>query len=129
LIHRMYLAHQNKDSEFVVWGTGTPRREFLFVDDLADACLHIMKYSLKNEMPYWINAGYGSDVTIRELVENVAQVIGFSGQFSFDTKYPDGTPRKLMDSQFMLNSGWKPKVNLTEGLKIAFEDFKKRYHS
>ncbi len=129
LIRRFHEAKQNNVSEVAIWGTGTPMREFLYVDDMARACLHIMNlewttYAAHTRpMLSHLNAGYGSDITIRELAETVKQVTGYQGRISFDTSKPDGAPRKLMDSARLKGLGWVPQVNLEEGLARAYQDF------
>jgi len=115
-----------------IWGTGSPRREFLYVDDMAAACVHVMEldkalydtYTLP--MQSHINVGCGEDLTIRELAEMVAKVVGYRGSIGFDPSKPDGTPRKLMESSRLNNLGWRPKVGLEEGLRLAYEDFLKK---
>ncbi|RYF98102.1 MAG: NAD-dependent epimerase/dehydratase family protein, partial [Chitinophagaceae bacterium] len=103
-----------------IWGTGTPMREFLFADDLADACFYLMQNY--NE-PGLVNIGTGVDVTIKELAMTVKEVVGFEGEIEFDTTKPDGTPRKLMDVSKLHSFGWKHKVELKDGIKLAYEDF------
>jgi GDP-L-fucose synthase len=103
-----------------VWGSGTPRREFLYVDDLADACVFLMERGYDGPL---INIGTGTDVTIRELAETVMQVVGFPGRIVYDTTKPDGTPRKLMDSSRLYGLGWRPTVGLEEGVRRAYADF------
>ncbi len=107
----------------VIWGSGTPRREFLYVDDLADACLFLMKNYSGNDT---VNVGSGIEVTIRELAETVMEVVGFKGDISFDSSKPDGTPRKLLDCSRLTAMGWRATTGLKEGLKLAYEDFLKR---
>jgi GDP-L-fucose synthase len=117
LIAKADAAKREHKSEMMVWGTGTPRREFMFADDLADALIFLLKnYSGENH----VNVGVGYDVTIRELAETVARVVGFKGRLVFDTSRPDGTPRKLMDSSVLLSMGWKPKTGLEDGLRQAY---------
>jgi GDP-L-fucose synthase len=130
LIRKMHEAKERGDREVVVWGTGTPRREFLYSDDMADACLVLMKLSddlfdamLEQYQPPLINVGCGEDVTIRELAETAAKVVGFQGKLAFDTTKPDGTMRKLLDVGRMFGLGWQPKVSLEFGIKRAYEDF------
>ena len=106
------------DSEVVVWGTGTPRREFLHVDDLAGACRFLLEHYDGIDL---VNVGYGDDVTIRELAETICEVAGFGGVLKFDTTKPDGTPRKLMDSTRLLSMGWKPSIPLREGIRSTYE--------
>jgi GDP-L-fucose synthase len=119
LLRRFYEAVQTKAPSVTLWGTGKSRREFLHVDDLASALLIILE--MKNP-PDWINAGSGTDVTIRELAELIAKVTGFQGELVWDTTRPDGTPRKLMDSSKLLAAGWRPKFSLEAGIRNAYED-------
>jgi len=107
----------------VIWGTGTPRREFLYVDDLADACVYLMKHYSGSET---INVGSGSEVTIRELTEIIKEVTGFEGDIVFDSSKPDGTPRKLLDTSRLNALGWEARTGLKEGLKLAYDDYCKR---
>lgn len=120
LIRKFHEAKESGASFVEIWGTGTPLREFLFADDLADACFHLM---LNYNEKQFVNIGYGEDLTIKELAETVKNVIGYQGELKFDTTKPDGTPRKLMDSTKLFSTGWKPKTTLTEGIKIAYADF------
>lgn len=126
LIRKFHEAKASGAKEVVCWGTGTPLREFLFADDLGRACLFLMQ-NYSDEQ--FINVGYGSDVTIRELAETVKRIIGFTGEIRWDKSKPDGTPRKLMDSSRLLALGWKPEVKLEQGVALAYEDFKKRFVS
>lgn len=103
-----------------VWGTGTPRREFLHVDDLAEGCLHLLA---ADNPPDWMNLGCGTDISIRDLAQTVAQVVGYTGELVFDTTKPDGTPRKLMDTTRMSALGWTPRIPLQTGLRAAYADF------
>jgi GDP-L-fucose synthase len=120
LIRRFYEAKVANLADVVVWGTGTPRREFLYVDDLADACTYLMKnYSDKQ----FVNVGCGEDITIAELAELVAQTVGYQGGIRFDTDRPDGTPRKLLDISRLADSGWRARTSLDEGLKLAYQAF------
>jgi GDP-L-fucose synthase len=128
LIRKVYEAKRAGRSEVVVWGTGKPLREFLFSNDFADACVHLMTLDgetygtlLSDRFPPLINVGYGSDVTIRELAETICRVLGFQGTLVFDASKPDGTPRKLMDSSRLRALGWQPKVDLETGIRLAFE--------
>jgi len=130
LIRKMHEAKGRGDSEVVVWGTGTPRREFLYSDDMADACVMLMNLSdeafddlLARYHPPLINVGCGEDLTIRELAETVARVIGFEGRLRFDTGKPDGTMRKLLDVGRMGTLGWSPKVSLESGVGRSYRDF------
>ncbi|MCL4104709.1 UNVERIFIED_CONTAM: hypothetical protein GTU68_004663 [Idotea baltica] len=120
LIRRFHQAKMKRDSAVKIWGTGTPSREFLFVDDLAEACLHLLE--LENP-PDLINIGFGKDVKIIELAELIAEVIGFEGEILCDESKPDGVARKLMDSSLVTATGWKPKTPLAEGLQAAYSDF------
>lgn len=114
-----------------IWGTGTPRREFLYVDDMAAASVHVMNldesvYDANTQpMQSHINVGTGYDITIKELAETICEVVGYGGRIEFDPTKPDGTPRKLMDSSRLRNLGWEPKIGLKEGLRMAYEDFLK----
>jgi GDP-L-fucose synthase len=120
LIRKVHEAKANGQDSFVVWGTGSPKREFLYVDDLADACVFLMNEYLNDET---INVGSGQEVTIRELAETVAEVVGFEGKLVFDTSKPDGTPRKLLDVSRLSEMGWTARTNLREGIRTAYEDF------
>jgi len=123
LIRRFHEAKVNQLPEVVIWGTGTPLREFLFSDDLADACVFLMNnYDEKQ----FVNIGIGEDLSIRDLAELIRDVIGYKGAISFDSSKPDGTPRKLMDVTKLHALGWKHKVNLREGIQLAYEDFLKK---
>lgn len=123
LIRRFHEAKVNQLPEVVIWGTGTPLREFLFSDDLADACVFLMNnYDEKQ----FVNIGIGEDLSIKDLAELIRDVIGYKGAISFDSSKPDGTPRKLMDVTKLHALGWKHKVNLREGIQLAYEDFLKK---
>ena len=120
LISRMHRAKFENKDKFEVWGTGTPLREFLFIDDLASA----IKFTIVNNVdPGLYNIGSNQEVTIKSLVENVKDVVNFPGEIVFDETKPDGNPRKLLDSSKFTNFGWKPAVDLTEGLKITYDWF------
>jgi len=123
LIRRFHEAKVAGASEVLVWGSGKPRREFLFSDDLAEACVFLMDNYSSNEI---INVGCGEDIEIGELAREIAAVVGFTGSISFDTSKPDGTPRKLMDVSKINALGWSAKTPLSEGLKIAYKDFLKK---
>ena len=126
LIRKFHEAKSAGKSEVTCWGTGAPLREFLYADDLARACVFLMQnYSAEQ----FINVGYGSDLSIRELAETVQRIIGFTGKIVWDTTKPDGTPKKLMDSARLFALGWKPQVNLEQGIRLAYEDFLKRFPS
>lgn len=120
LIRKFDEAKSNGSKEVVIWGTGSPMREFLFADDLADACYYLMENY--NE-PNLINIGTGEDLTIKDLALAVKKTVGFEGELVFDTSKPDGTPRKLMDVSKLHNLGWKHQIELEEGLKLAYEDY------
>ncbi len=120
LLRRFHEAKLAGKDEVVVWGSGTPRREFLHVDDLAAGCLHLLE---TDDPPDWINLGCGSDVSIRELAELVKETTGFTGRITFDTAKPDGTPRKLLDVSRMTALGWQARIPLREGLAQAYQDF------
>jgi GDP-L-fucose synthase len=120
LIRRLHEAKENNAPFIEAWGTGTPLREFLFVDDLADACyLLMLEYNEKQ----FVNVGCGEDISIKDLINVVKKVIGYGGEIKFDTTKPDGTPRKLMDATKLRNMGWKPKISLEEGIMLAYSDF------
>lgn len=123
LIRKAHEAKLRGDSALTVWGTGSPRRELLFVDDLADACVFLMEQGLDSGL---YNVGTGIDITIRELAETVMDVIGFRGSIQFDTTKPDGTPRKVLDVSLLEKLGWKAQVHLREGVALAYEDFLRR---
>jgi GDP-L-fucose synthase len=129
LIRRFHEAKLNNAPSVAIWGTGTPRREFLFVDDMAKACVHVMQIpkttydQYTTPMQSHINVGSGSDVTIAEVAQAIAQTVGFSGKVEFETCKPDGAPRKLMDSSRLKALGWQANVDLKEGLDAAYKDF------
>lgn len=124
LIRKVHEAKVNNEKEVVVWGSGTPMREFLFADDLADACYFLMQnYS----EPNLINIGTGHDLTIKDLALLIKEVLGYEGELVFDASKPDGTPRKLMDVSKLHNLGWKHKIELKEGIALAYQDFESRY--
>jgi GDP-L-fucose synthase len=120
LIRRFHEANVGGRSNVVVWGTGTPKREFMYVEDLADACVHLMKnYS----EPSLINIGTGSDVTIAELARLIAATVEYTGKISFDPSRPDGTPRKLLDVSRLIKSGWSTRTTLENGIRSSYEAF------
>ena len=121
LIRRFHEAKERGASDVVCWGTGTPKREFLHVDDLAQACLHLMDVY---DAPGWVNLGTGQDVAIRELAETVADVVGYEGQVTWDTTKPDGTPRKLLDVSKMTRLGWTASTPLKQGIRDVYAEFK-----
>ncbi len=117
LLRKAHEARERDDAECVVWGSGTPRREFLYVDDLGDACVHLMGQDYAGPP---VNIGSGRDVTIRELAEAVFEVVGFKGRIAFDASKPDGTPRKLLDVTRLAALGWQATTPLAEGLRLAY---------
>jgi GDP-L-fucose synthase len=129
MIRRFHEAKAARSPSVAVWGTGKPRREFLYVDDMAAACVHVMNMdkALWTEstapMRGLLNVGYGSDVSIAQLARTVAAAVGYEGKIAFDPGKPDGTPRKLIDSGRLLALGWKPQVDLQHGLVLAYADF------
>lgn len=131
LIRRIHEAKLNNAPRVALWGTGTPRREFLYVDDMASASVHVMNLPKQvydtHTMPMQshINVGYGDDITIAELAKLVAQAVGYQGELVQDTTKPDGAPRKLMHSQRLTSLGWRPQTSLTTGLPLAYADFLK----
>jgi GDP-L-fucose synthase len=133
LIRRFHEAKISNAPSVTVWGTGTPKREFLYVDDLASACVHVMNFDKDTydrhtqPMLSHINVGCGQDLTIQELAETVGKVTGYLGKLVFDKSQPDGTPRKFMDSSRINALGWHAKIHLEAGLKMAYEDFLKNY--
>jgi GDP-L-fucose synthase len=120
LIRRFHEARERGDAELVVWGTGTPRREFLHVDDLADACVFLMRNYAADEP---INVGVGEDLSIAELAALVARVVGFQGRLAFDSAKPDGTPRKLLDTRRINDLGWRPQIPLETGVAATYRWF------
>jgi GDP-L-fucose synthase len=129
LLRRFHEARVARAEKVVIWGTGTPRREFLYVDDMADACVHVMGldhsvYQANTEPQLsHINVGAGNDVTIAELARLIGRVVGYEGRIEFDTSKPDGTPRKLMDSSKLRRLGWSPRVSLLEGMIETYAQF------
>jgi GDP-L-fucose synthase len=134
LIRKMHEAKERGIPEVIVWGTGKPRREFLYSEDMADACLFLMNLSEEDfssfithhSSPPLINIGCGEDMTIKELADLVAQTVGFQGALKFDTSRPDGTPRKLLDVGRLFSLGWRPAMQLDAGIKAAYLDFLRR---
>lgn len=118
LIRKAHEARERGDREYVVWGSGTPRREFLYVDDMADACVHLMERGYDGPL---VNIGSGEDVTIRTLAETVMDVVGFKGRIVFDTSKPDGTPRKLLDVSRLAELGWHARTGLRDGIRAAYD--------
>ena len=132
LIRKMHEAKESGATEVVVWGTGKPRREFLYSEDMADACVTLMGMNDEafdaqaTQYPPLINIGCGEDLTIKDLAETVAKIVGFKGTLKLDTSKPDGTPRKLLDVGRLNSLGWRPTVQLDAGIKAAYEDFLQR---
>ncbi len=120
LIRKFHEALENNSPEVVVWGDGTPMREFLYADDLANALVYMMLSYDEKEL---VNVGYGSDVTIGELAKTIGEIVGFKGKIVFDPSKPNGTPKKLMDSSRLFAMGWQPKIHLKEGISLTYADF------
>lgn len=118
LLRKVYIAHATQQPEVTVWGTGTPLREFLYVDDIADACIFLLKNYDGNDI---INVGSGAEITIADLVALIKQEVGFSGRVAWDNSKPDGTPRKLLNSDKLRTMGWKPKIGLREGIRKTLQ--------
>ncbi len=133
LIRRFHEAKINSTPTVTIWGNGTAKREFLYVDDMAAACVYVMNldkatYDRQTQpMLSHINVGSGHDITIKELAQNVGKTVGYHGEITFDTSKPNGTPKKLMDSSRLNSLGWQAKVNLNIGLDLAYADFKKHH--
>jgi GDP-L-fucose synthase len=134
LLRKVHEAMQSGRNEVTIWGTGTPRREFLYSDDFAEACIHLLglddaQYGslLDPVHPPIINIGSSTDLTIRELAETICRILGFKGELRFDASKPDGTPRKLMDSSRIRSLGWKPRIDLESGIRLAYEDARKHF--
>ena len=126
LLRKIHEAKEAGAAEVEVWGTGTPRREFLHVDDLADACLFLMRHY---EGENWVNVGWGRDETIAELADTIRRVVGFEGKLRFDSSKPDGTPRKLLDTRRLTELGWAPGIGLEAGIRSTYEWFVNNLHS
>jgi GDP-L-fucose synthase len=133
LIRRFHEAKVNRAPSVTIWGTGTPKREFLYVDDMAAACVHVMKldktaYDQHTQpMLSHINVGCGEDITIREVAQAIAKTVGFEGAITFDPTKPDGAPRKLLDVNRLAALGWRASMPLREGIVLAYGDFRQRY--
>jgi len=134
LIRKIHEAKAKRAPEFVVWGTGQPLREFLYSEDMGDACVFLMNLDdaafsrlVRPEVCPLINMGYGEELSIAELAKITSEIVGYRGRTRFDTAKPDGTPRKLLDSRRLLALGWRPKVGLKEGIARAYADFRKRF--
>jgi GDP-L-fucose synthase len=124
LLRRTHEAKARGERKLVVWGSGTPRREFMHVNDLADACVFLMEREIGEGM---FNVGVGVDLAIRELVEIIMQVVGFDGEVVFDTSKPDGTPRKLLDVTRMKALGWTARTDLANGVRSTYEDLRRTW--
>ena len=122
LLHRIHEAKERNAAEVVIWGTGNPLREFMHVDDLAFAILHLLQL---DDPPDWVNVGSGIEVSIRELAERIKETVGYEGELLFDSAKPDGSPRKLMDSSLLRSTGWKPRISLEDGLVSTYADFQR----
>ena len=127
LIRKAHEAKDRGDAELVVWGSGRPKREFLYVDDMAEACVFLMEQQFNEaDVPSLMNVGSATDMTIRELAETVMDVIGFKGEIRFDASKPDGTPRKLLDTTRINRLGWRPRTSFRKGLELSYRDFLSR---
>ena len=124
MMRRFHEAKRKEISEVEIWGTGSPRREFLHVDDLAEACLTLLE---AENPPDLVNVGCGEDVTIAQLAEQVKAAVGYEGEITYDTSKPDGTPRKLLDITLLRELGWQPNVPLSDGLRATYQDFLSGY--
>ena len=124
LIRKFHEAKTTSAPHVTCWGSGSPLREFLYADDLASACVFLLQHYSEEQ---FINVGFGSDLSIKQLAETVRSVVGYPGEIQWDTSKPDGTPRKLMDSSRLFALGWKPKVQLEDGIRLAYADFLKRF--
>jgi GDP-L-fucose synthase len=120
LLRRIHEAKESQSNSVVLWGTGTPKREFLFVEDLAEALIHLLKLE---SPPDWVNVGTGQEISILELAQQIAKTVGYSGEFLLDTSKPDGTPLKRTDPSLIFSTGWKPQIELANGLAKTYEDF------
>lgn len=133
LIRRIHEAKIRKANHVIIWGTGTQMREFLYVDDMASACIFIMEFEKAgydkkvSPMQNHLNIGYGSDITIADLAKSIARVVGYSGKIVFDLSRPDGAPKKLIDSSVIRALGWSPNFDLSTGLRLAYQDFIENY--
>lgn len=125
LIRKFYEAKINNEPEVTIWGTGTPLREFMHVDDMADACVYLMEKYNYDEIGEFINIGVGKDLSIKELAELIKDITGYRGNIIYDTSKPDGTPRKLLDITKLHDLGWRDKIPLREGIKSVFDEYRK----
>lgn len=132
LLRRFHEAKLQNSPKVEIWGTGTPRREFLYVDDMADACIHVMGVSKAlyaqhvTAMNSHLNVGFGDDLSISDLAKTICDIVGYRGEIVFDHSKPDGAPRKLMNSARISRLGWRPNITLADGIQFAYEDFRAR---
>ncbi len=139
LIKKFFTAKEKNHKNVVCWGTGAPLREFLYVDDLAEACIFTLNnWSISKSKLYlgntskkvsWLNVGSGSEISIKKLSERICELVGYQGDIVWDNKMPDGTPRKILDNSKIRSLGWQPKIELEEGLKLAIKDFETNLYS
>ena len=139
LIRKIYEAKINNQKNIICWGSGEPLREFLYVEDLAEACLHVLRYwdPDANNSPLnkegkplnWLNVGSNDEISIKELAEKISNIIGFKGELIWDKSKPDGTPRKKLNTKFITKLGWEPKTRIDEGIRKSIIDFQKRFYS
>lgn len=128
LLRRFHEAKEKNLEKVTVWGTGTPLREFMCSDDLAQACVYLMENKNASETGEFVNIGTGTDITIRELAELIKETVGFKGELEFDTTKPDGTPKKLLDVSRINTLGWEAKISFKDGLKLSYNDFLKQIY-
>jgi GDP-L-fucose synthase len=121
LIRKFHEAKRKREPHVVVWGTGAPRREFLHVDDMTDACVYLMENYDASDIGEFVNIGVGEDVTIKELAEIIGDIVGYNGEIVYDTTKPDGTPQKLLDVSRLRELGWGAKISLRDGIKQAYD--------
>jgi GDP-L-fucose synthase len=119
----MHEAKTSEQPEVVIWGTGAPQREFLYSDDLADACVYLMERYNASDLDEFVNIGTGREIAVRDLADLVAEVVGYTGRLTFDISKPDGTPRKLLDVSRIRALGWEPKTDFRDGIRLAYQDF------
>jgi GDP-L-fucose synthase len=122
LIRKFHEAKLNKQSEVIVWGTGSPKREFMYVDDMADACVYLMENYNYSDIGEFVNIGVGEDLTIKELAELIKDILGYSGRIVYDSSKPDGTPQKLLDVSKLSRLGWKHKIGLRKGISLVYAE-------
>lgn len=123
LIRKFHEAKLKNEPEVSVWGTGTPRREFLHVDDMADACVYLMENYNASDIGEFVNIGVGEDLTIKELAELIKEIVGFKGKIVYDSSKPDGTPQKLLDVTKLQRLGWKARIHLKDGIKKVYQEY------